>query len=160
MNRPSPSSRCEMMQLTCPACGELTRWYPTWIYSRSFDGRCRTCAHQWSSPLPPLNMKLVVLDTNATSELMKVSNPDYPEKRRARVPPLWKDVLSRLTTASRLHEVACPRTPTLDRGNSSAICNDRVLSGSPGAVSVPKTALCSCYDCHRGPPFRRSVVLG
>jgi hypothetical protein len=46
---------------------------------------------------------------------MKTENAGFPDARRARVPAAWRGVLDRLTTASRLHAIACPRTPTLER---------------------------------------------
>jgi hypothetical protein len=112
-----PASHPELiptLQLACPFCGETKQWRPRWVYSRSFQALCGRCSKRWRSQLPPIQPKLVVLDTNALSELTKLTLPNFPPHRLARLGQ-WREVSDRLERANRLQLVACPETPTFDR---------------------------------------------
>lgn len=106
------------VQLACPSCGDGQRWHPQWIGHHRFTAQCGDCNVRWESLLPDLDMKVIALDTNAVSEMMKLLTPEFPESRRARVPAEWREVLRRLRTAARLHAITCPQSPTLARESS------------------------------------------
>ncbi len=101
------------MQFVCPRCDQPGRI--TWVHSQSFDAVCRPCLCRWRSGLPEIRQRVVILDTNAVSELMKIANPMYPAQRRQRVAPLWTVVLDRLRRGVQLKAVVCPTPTTLER---------------------------------------------
>lgn len=118
---------CAELQLSCPHCGQAADWTARRVHSGHFSACCNHCEGVWSSPLPALNMKIIALDTNVISELMKVGNAAYPAQRRARLKPEWSKLRESLSVASKLHAIACPRSPTLEREARLSVWGPAIL---------------------------------
>ncbi len=81
--------------------------------------RCRACWRTQHFGLPQVTKKVIYLDQNAISNMMKALNPKTDAHRDGRVDPFWQTLFEKLDTLVTLQLIICP--DSLTHSNESRV---------------------------------------
>lgn len=99
--------------IKCPKCNKDSFGVLS-IHSHSYTRRCRECYFPKGGEtpvrykLPLLNKKIVYLDQNIISEMMKTLNPKTSAYQKGCVPKFWKDIFEKIDELVKLQLIICP----------------------------------------------------
>lgn len=102
--------------VACPRCNRDAYGILS-IHTNSYSRMCRDCLYPRGSDdqawiaLPKLKKKIIYLDQNAISEMMKAINPEVESRRRTRVDPRWRTLFEQLCAMSGMQLIVCPESP-------------------------------------------------
>lgn len=68
--------------------------------------RCTTCFGDWQWALPPIRKRVIYIDQNALSDMMKALNP--ASRGHGKVDPVWLELYRRLARLVQMQVVVCP----------------------------------------------------
>ena len=97
----------------CPYCGEKTFGVAN-IFENRYTRKCNSCSrpkgHERGGvfPLPAVKKKVIYLDQNAISDMMKSINPSTKAFKKGTVNEYWRILLGQLDTLVKMQLVICP----------------------------------------------------
>lgn len=91
----------------CPDC-RLYKFGVVMVSEDRLVRLCNECGYERIEYLPPVAKKVIYLDQNAISEMMKAINPATKAHAEGRVEPVWLDLFRKLTRLVQLQLLACP----------------------------------------------------
>ena len=93
--------------ITCPRC-QLETFGIMIISGNTYMRCCRNCWHKQDFRLPPLSKKIIYLDQNVISNLMKLVTPEARGHERVRSDPFWQELHDLLVQLRHLQLIVCP----------------------------------------------------
>ena len=137
----------------CLSCGAADAFGVLSIHGTRYVRRCREClAMSESLPLPLISKKLVYLDQNAISNMMKALNPETKAHRKGSVDPFWKDLFESLDSLCKLQLIVCPDSHShLDESLLSEFYQSlkRMFENLSGGVTFYDRETIQCFQIHR-----------
>ncbi len=95
----------------CPKCGQEEFGVAS-VSGNSYLKRCRACNLSSHLDLPPVKKKIVYVDQNGISNMMKALNPDAKGHERALENPFWLELYDRLDISGSMQLLLCPSSDT------------------------------------------------
>jgi hypothetical protein len=102
-----PRSLISKPFITCPKCGQL-EFGILIITGNTYTRRCRSCSHKQDYWLPPVCKKIIYLDQNVISNLMKLVTPAARGHERVKSDPFWQQLYDLLVQLRHLQLIVCP----------------------------------------------------
>lgn len=93
--------------IKCPKCGG-DEYGVLMINSRDYRRRCNLCMYSDSYKLPPLSKKIIYIDQNALSNMMKSINPSTRANQRGSIDPFFKSLFEILDRLNKYQLIICP----------------------------------------------------
>jgi len=102
-----PRSLISEPYVACPKCS-----HPAFgillISGNTYTRRCRDCSHKADFWLPALRKKVIYLDQNIISNLMKLVTPAARGHERVKADPFWQELYDLLLQLRSLQLIVCP----------------------------------------------------
>lgn len=103
--------------IKCPKCGKKT-FSVLSIGDNQYSRRCKDCHYPQEKeanavyPLPELNKRVIYIDQNAMSDMMKSLNPETEAYKQGRIDVFWRNLFLKLDRLCKLQLVVCPASAT------------------------------------------------
>ncbi|MDD4027120.1 MAG: hypothetical protein PHO75_02930 [Candidatus Shapirobacteria bacterium] len=93
--------------IKCPKCGG-NEYGVLMINSKDYRRRCNGCMYSESYKLPALSKKIVYIDQNALSNMMKSINPETEAYKKGNLDPFFKSLFELLDRLNKYQLIICP----------------------------------------------------
>lgn len=93
--------------IKCPKCGK-NEYGVLMINSKDYRRRCNDCRYSESYPLPALSKKIIYIDQNALSNMMKSINPSTHANQKGSIDPFFKSLFEILDRLNKYQLIICP----------------------------------------------------
>lgn len=99
--------------IKCPKCTNKTFGVLS-IEDNQYTRKCKKCLYpQQEEPdviyaLPELNKKIIYIDQNAISDMMKSLNPEAEAFKQGRIDNFWKELFIKLDKLRKMQLIVCP----------------------------------------------------
>ncbi len=103
--------------IKCPKCGNKTFGVLS-IEDNQYTRKCKKCLYpQQEEPdvicaLPELHKRIIYIDQNAMSDMMKSLNPETESYKQGRIDVFWRNLFLKLDRLCKLQLVVCPASAT------------------------------------------------
>lgn len=102
-----PSMFVSPPYIKCPKCGG-NEYGVLMINSKDYRRRCNSCMYSESYKLPTLSKKIVYIDQNALSNMMKSINPETEAYKKGSLDPFFKSLFELLDRLNKYQLIICP----------------------------------------------------
>lgn len=102
-----PSMFVSPPYIKCPKCGK-GEYGVLMINAKDYRRRCNDCMYSESYPLPTLSKKIIYIDQNALSNMMKSINPETEAFKKGTLDPFFRSLFELLDRLNKYQLIICP----------------------------------------------------
>jgi len=138
---------------SCPNCSRVAFGVHVWVGDHVYTKTCIKCGHEQRHNLPPIKKRVIYLDQNAISEMMKSIHSDTSERTRKRLDPFWLQLFNKLDRLQKLRLIVCPKSTyhtheSVVDDRSAAL--ERMIDQLSGDVSFFDSVTIRRFQLHEG----------